>query len=194
MNTKETLKQIKIVLGMEKAEEVSVVIEQTFEDAKLMDGTEVTYDKLEVGGMVKVKTDVETEVTAPAGEYELEDGTKVTVDETGTITEVKVPEVVVEEPMAEPIIEEPVIEEPKVDVEERLKKCEEKLAMLEEALNLMVGKYSKMKSDFSAQSEKLVELSNAPAAEPVHLSKETSHKELTIAEKRIEAITRLQKK
>lgn len=51
--------------------------------AKLKDGTEVSISELAVGGTVMVG-----DAPAPAGEHELEDGTKVVVGEGGVITEV----------------------------------------------------------------------------------------------------------
>ena len=48
------------------------------------DGTEVTYDKLEVGGMVQVAG-----APAPAGELTLSDGTCLTIGEGGMITAVE---------------------------------------------------------------------------------------------------------
>lgn len=50
-------------------------------DYKLKDGTAVSIDRLEVGGVALVNG-----VPAAAGEHELEDGTKITVGEGGVIT------------------------------------------------------------------------------------------------------------
>lgn len=54
---------------------------------KLADGTEITYDKLEVGGIV-------TAAGAPlaAGTYTMEDGTTITVGDAGVLSEVKAKE------------------------------------------------------------------------------------------------------
>lgn len=62
-------------------------------DYKLQDGTAVTIDKLEAGGVVMIAGAV-----APDGDYELEDGTKVTVA-AGVISVVTAP--VAAEPMSE---------------------------------------------------------------------------------------------
>lgn len=53
-------------------------------EATLKDGTVVTVDKLEVGGVVKIG-----DAPAPAGVHELSDGTKITVGEGGVIESVE---------------------------------------------------------------------------------------------------------
>lgn len=61
-------------------------------EATLKDGTVVTVDKLEVGGVVKIG-----DAPAPAGVHELSDGTKITVGEGGVIESVEKEEAPVEE-------------------------------------------------------------------------------------------------
>ena len=60
---------------------------EKFVDAKLMDGTIIRYESLEVGMPLMVIDEAGNELPAPDGEHELEDGTKVTV-EGGIITEI----------------------------------------------------------------------------------------------------------
>lgn len=56
----------------------------------LQDGTtKVTIDKLEAGGIVKIKDMTGAESVAPAGEHTLQDGTVLVVAEGGVISEVK---------------------------------------------------------------------------------------------------------
>ena len=71
-------------------------------EAKLVDGTIVKYDtpELVIGSMITVVTP-DGEFPAPAGKHTLENGTVVTVDETGKVIEIatkeeETPEVVVE--------------------------------------------------------------------------------------------------
>jgi len=64
---------------------------------KLIDGTIVSIDTLEVGALVSVKLEDGTEVPLEDGKYELEDGTKFTLVH-GTIDSLELPEVV-EEPV-----------------------------------------------------------------------------------------------
>jgi len=73
-------------------------------EAKLMDGTVVKYDtpELVIGSMITVVTP-DGEFPAPVGEHTLENGTVVTVDETGKVIEIEVKEEtseVVVEPVA----------------------------------------------------------------------------------------------
>lgn len=56
---------------------------QATTDYTLKDGTAVTIDKVEVGGVVLIAG-----IPAPAGDHELSDGTKITVGEGGLITAV----------------------------------------------------------------------------------------------------------
>lgn len=58
-----------------------------FSEYTLADGTVVQIDKLEQGGKVMIG-----ESPAPAGDHMLLDGSKITVDETGTIVAVAMPE------------------------------------------------------------------------------------------------------
>ena len=72
-------KKIKVLLGMVKEE---------FEKAVLADGSEVSFDALEINREVY---DAEGNPLAE-GEYTLEDGTKITVDVNGVIKEIEKPD------------------------------------------------------------------------------------------------------
>lgn len=66
----------------------------------LSDGTtKVTIDKLEAGGIVKIKDMAGMEVIAPAGEHTLQDGTVLVVAEGGMISEVRAVAPVLPAPM-----------------------------------------------------------------------------------------------
>ena len=79
----EKLNQIKIALGME----VKMV------EATLKDGvTKVMTEALESGSKIYVVSESGEKAPAPEGIHELEDGTKVTVDAEGAISEVVAPE------------------------------------------------------------------------------------------------------
>ena len=104
MNLNEAIEKLSGLVSKFNAEPTT---EQTFIDAKLMDGTIVRYEKLEVGMPLLVIDEAGNELPAPDGEHELEDGTKVTV-EAGIITEVaskeeeapEAEEAPIEQPMA----------------------------------------------------------------------------------------------
>jgi hypothetical protein len=77
------LNSIKIALGMD----VKMV------DAILKDGvTKVSAETLEPGSKAYVVAEDGTKAPAPEGTHEFEDGTKITVDAEGTISNVELPE------------------------------------------------------------------------------------------------------
>ena len=104
MNLNEAIEKLSGLVSKFNAEPTT---EQTFIDAKLIDGTIIRYESLEVGMPLLVIDEAGNELPAPDGEHELEDGTKVTV-EAGIITEVaskeeeapEAEEAPIEQPMA----------------------------------------------------------------------------------------------
>ena len=79
MKKEQVIKKIKVLLGMVKSE---------FETAKLADGSEISFDSLEINREV-----YDSEGNALAeGEYVLEDGTKIEVDANGVIKEIERPD------------------------------------------------------------------------------------------------------
>jgi hypothetical protein len=70
--------------------------EEKFEDAKLVDGTIVRYEVLEIGAALSVVGEDGEIVPAPDGEHELESGDIVRT-EGGVIVEIMTPEPVAEE-------------------------------------------------------------------------------------------------
>jgi len=68
--------------------------------AKLKDGTVIEYDKLAEGGVVLVVAADGNKLPAPIGDWELEDGTIITISEGGIITSVKAPSTTEEAPTA----------------------------------------------------------------------------------------------
>jgi hypothetical protein len=96
MDYKQTLKDIKVLLGMEKAEETTETVTVVEEDlpltvelkeTKLKDGTLVKIDSLEVEGLIYAIAEDGTEIALPTGSYELEDGTMIDVTD-GVIKEI----------------------------------------------------------------------------------------------------------
>jgi hypothetical protein len=106
MNAKEILQKLKLALMDEPAPSGEVKTEMI--SATLMDGTEVTVDKLEVGGMVMIGLE-----PAPAGEHILADGTKIVLVDNGIIESIT---------PAEPVIE---VEDPSIEIESRFAKIEQ---------------------------------------------------------------------
>lgn len=110
MNAKEILQKLKLALMDEPAPSGEVKTEMI--SATLMDGTEVTVDKLEVGGMVMIGLD-----PAPAGEHILADGTKIVLVDNGIIESITPAEAPLETPIEAGY--------PKKEMEERFAKIEQ---------------------------------------------------------------------
>lgn len=143
----------KIVFGEEVAE--TPVVEHTFMDATLEDGTLVNIEPaLEVGAAVVVIDAEGNPAAAPDAEHTLADGSKfVTVD--GMITEIM--------PMEEVVVEEeevPMAEEPTETQEQKVKKVVESIVkeshfasedmvntMAEELKTLFAEELSKAKNE-----------------------------------------------
>lgn len=86
MNLNEAIEKLSGLVSKFNAD-TTTETKETFIDAKLIDGTIIRYESLEVGMPLMVIDETGNELPAPDGEHELEDGTKVTV-ESGIITEV----------------------------------------------------------------------------------------------------------
>jgi hypothetical protein len=152
MNMQETLKAIKALfqdqpLPTDPAPApVEPVAPVEMKEYTLADGTAVMIDKLEIGGMVKVG-----ELPAPEGEHKLADGSSITVDAAGIITEIEA---------AEPV--EPPAPEP----------APAPVAMRDERVDALIAENKQIKQGF-AQLVALVEaLAAEPAAEPLEPSRD----------------------
>lgn len=84
MNTKEIIEKLRqTFMELTSPAEQSVISQPQKFSYKLMDGTEVEITELAVGGIVTIAGQ-----PAPAGEHQLEDGTKIMVGENGAIMEI----------------------------------------------------------------------------------------------------------
>ena len=128
----------------------------------LMDGTKVEISALEIGGLVTIEGQ-----PAPAGGHELMDGTEITLDENGKITEIEVK--VVE---ASPEVD---VEAGKDYEDKKMKKMAEefeaKIAELIDAKNVSDAKVldleNKIKQGFAQVAELIEALSNTPSEDPI---------------------------
>lgn len=135
-------------------------------EAKLMDGTIVKYDtpELVIGSMITVVTP-DGEFPAPAGEHTLENGTVVTVDETGKVIEIatkeeEAPEVVVE--ASAPVALAVTPEEKQAIIDEVVAMFEPRIKALEDAILVSQASSSELKNKFT-EFGKLLDL---PTNEP----------------------------
>lgn len=106
-------------------------------EATLKDGTVVTVDKLEVGGVVKIG-----DAPAPAGVHELADGTKITVGEGGVIESV--------EPAMAPVEE---MQKP-TDYSEQFAAIDQKFTDLSNSYEAKFSEQAKQLSEFTEKFNK----------------------------------------
>ena len=196
MNANETLNRVMVALGI-KAE--APAVEVNLAQLKTMDG-QATFDaeSFEVGSAIFVVTE-DGKIPAPMGEYAMEDGTIVKVDDKGYIVEISTKE---EEVMEEPIIEEVMQDEPMKEqiVEEMAKpkkltetttKVSEfsaELSEIREELNALKMKLSSVTEERDElvsrlASEESPRSFHSPEATPVNSIK------FKIGEKRAESVT-----
>lgn len=173
MKAETILDRIMVKLGI--AEEVAVELAQI----KTEDGTAIfEADAFEVGQAVFIVTE-DGKIAAPAGEFVLEDGNQIEVDENGTIIEIAKKEE--EKPEAE-IVEEEVVAEDvpmKDEIKEEMAKPKKmvktktemeesyfskQIKDLEAKFEARLSALEAEKVALSAQNEELMErLSNEPA-------------------------------
>jgi hypothetical protein len=169
----EKLNQIRIALGMEVK-----MAEATLEDGV----TKVEAEAFEPGKKIFVVSETGEKGPAPAGTHTTEDGTKVTVDDNGTITAVELPETEEfekeeEEENGSFEKEEELLEKLKMKFEEELpaiieeiieEKIEEKLNSYkmesEEIIEQIVQDLLEIKEEMSSYKKKMEKLSKSPAS------------------------------
>ena len=137
-----------------------------FVEYTLDNGTTVSIDKYEVGGVVTLADGT----LAPMGEYILADGTTFKVDEAGVILEISLPK---EETIQEVSMQ---IDEAMVtEMKDKIAKLEEELAMIKEQLSGEVAKqeevalsmYSKFESAIKDLASAIEGLANTATADPI---------------------------
>jgi hypothetical protein len=164
MKSNEMLNQVKILLGME------VKLEQM----KLENGTVLEAEKFEAGNEIFIVTEDER-IALPIGEYEMENGMVVVIEEEGLIKEVKSSE-------SEEAPEVEVEVEAKEDEKEEMgyatkEELAEVKSMIEEIKAMLEPKkeeeLSEVKEELSSElpKEVLAELSQ-PAVEPINTNAE----------------------
>ena len=147
MNSKETLNKVKTLLGLEVQ----------LEERKLENGTRFEADSFEAGKEIFIITDEDERIAVPKGEYLLDDGFTVIVEEDGIISEVKeAVEEVVEEVVEAPVVEEVEAAE-EADVQD-WEGMEKRIKNLEDAIADLKSRFSE-KDEYSSED---VELSAQP--------------------------------
>tara|TARA_R110000822_G_scaffold105383_3_gene232991 strand:- start:507 stop:1088 length:582 start_codon:yes stop_codon:yes gene_type:complete len=138
MNSKETLLKVKTLLGLEVQ----------LEERKLENGTRFEADSFEAGKEVFIITDEDQRIAVPVGEYLLDDGMMLIVEEEGIIAGMtESEEEVVSETVEAPVVEE--VEAAEVADIEDWRGLELRVKNLEDAI-----------SDLKADKENKVEASD----------------------------------
>jgi len=148
MKANEVLTNIKEMLGMESEEKVQLA------QAKLANGTIVEAEAMDAGNEIFIVTEDE-KVPMPVGEYELEDGTMLTVAEEGVIASIGA---AAEEPEAEEVeaAEEEEKEEMNYATKEELAEVKE---MIEEIKQMIEPKEEMSEVEEEVKEEPKEELS-----------------------------------
>jgi len=173
MNAETTLDRVMVALGIKAKDAPAVEIK--LEQLKTLDG-QATFDAevFEVGMPIFVVTP-DGNIAAPQGEYAMEDGTIVSVDEKGLIAEIataeeEIPEAEVEmqnEPMKE-ATGKPTAENPPVDMTAKPKKLTESVIKTTE----YSAEISDLKNEFESMKLKLSSLAEENAELKSRLSTE----------------------
>tara|TARA_Y100001937_G_scaffold84071_1_gene113748 strand:- start:396 stop:959 length:564 start_codon:yes stop_codon:yes gene_type:complete len=154
MKSTEILNKIKTFLGEEVQEEAQTEKALELAQLKLENGTVLEAEAFESGNEIFILTDDE-KVAVPKGEYQMEDGRTLVVEQEGVIEEIKAQE--------EPEEEEKEEEE----VEARYVSKEEFETAVEE-IKGMIEELKDKKEEMAEVEEKVKEeLSETPATEPI---------------------------
>jgi hypothetical protein len=173
MKATEILSKIKTYLGEDTADiveniEQSQVVELA--QAKLDNGTVLEAEAFEAGNEIFILTDDE-KVAVPVGEYTMEDGQILVVEEEGIIGEIKSAEQEEEVEASEEVSEETELEE--VEAEYATKEELAEVKSLVEEIKQMIEKKEEM-SEVEEQVKE--ELSETPATEAITHNPEPKQK------------------
>ena len=202
MNAESILDRIMVKLGITN-EPVAIELEQK----KTEDGQAIfEADAFEIGQALFIVTE-DGKIPAPMGEFALEDGSIVSVDENGTIVEIstKGEEEADQEPMTEEVVAEDVpmkeqivekMEKPKKTVKTKTEMEEsyfsKQLSEMEAKFEARLSALEAEKVALSAQNEELMErLANEPAPHTSFNPEATNDSKLNfkLGAKRAETIT-----
>ena len=203
--------RIKVALGInEEATEVNLAFQ-----AKLVDGTIITSeaDEMAVGVMVSILSEDGETTPMPEGTYELEDGTKFTVDAEGMVAEIAEVEEEVEaedkddedykeekEKMSIEDKEAALFAEVGTVVKELLEEVRNDIARLSSELDELRGEnlakdenLAELQEENTNLAAQVKELNEAPATESVNLSKFAENKKVELSADDYNTLTPKQK-
>lgn len=176
--------QIKIALGM-----AVKMAESVLEDGV----TKVEAESFEAGSKLFVVSESGEKAPAPEGIHTLEDGTVVTVDAEGTISEVKKPEPKVEveiEAAAEevPAGEEPAGEPTKSESEIVKDEMKKMIMQCMEAIEEVAKEVAVVKEEMASYKSKMEKMSKTPGASKLPTFNDEPVAPMSIVESRLEGL------
>ena len=170
MTVKEGIEQIKVLLSGQtevQAEEVAQepATELSFETYDLMDGTKIDLSALEIGGDAMLVDESGNSVAAPSGEYELADGTMVSVMD-GKI-----------EGIESPVAEMPQVEEEMTEESNQFEEMDATINYLKAENEALKAKLDEMDGKFNQAFEKVFvlveELAKMPSVDAIQAPKQS---------------------
>jgi len=175
MTVKQGIEQIKVLLSGQaelQTEEVAQepATELSFETYDLMDGTKIDLSALEMGGDAMLVDESGNSVTAPNGEYELADGTMVTVVE-GKIEGIESPEAEM------PEVEDEMTKEKEEEMSTQFDEMDATINYLKAENEALKAKLDEMDGKFNQAFEKVFvlveELAKMPSADAIQAPKQS---------------------
>ena len=175
MTVKEGIEQIKVLLSGQtevQAEEVAQepATELTFETYDLMDGSKMDLSSLEIGADAMLVDESGNAVAAPNGEYELADGTMVSVVE-GKVEGI-------ESPIAEmPEVEDELTKDKEEEMSNQFDEMDATINYLKAENEALKAKLNEMDGKFNQAFEKVFvlveELAKMPSADAIQAPKQS---------------------
>ena len=180
----EKINQIKIALGIE-----TKMAESVLEDGV----TRVEAESFEAGSKLFVVSESGEKAPAPEGIHTLTDGTKVTVDAEGTISEVIKPEPTEEvevEAAAEevPAGEEPAGQPTKSESEIVKEEMKKMIMQCMEAIEEVAKEVAVVKEEMSSYKSKMEKMSKTPGAPKLSTFNDDPETPMSMVESRLEGL------
>jgi hypothetical protein len=183
MTVENAISKLRVMLGADT--ETVTVVENSFAEATLVDGTEVyTEGELQDGAILFVRAGegASEDPFAPAGKHETTDGKLITVGENGEISSIE--DMGAEVEASEEKKEEVKMEEEEIEIEEKKEfDVEGMLEGIATMLEPYTDEIKELKKELSLLQERFNVVADEPATKPVrnNFSKAKQEAESTLA-------------
>ena len=183
MTVENAISKLRVMLGADT--ETVTVVEKSFAEAELVDGTEVyTEGELQEGSILFVRAGegASEDPFAPAGKHETTDGKLITVGENGEISNIE--DMGAEVEASEEDKEEVKMEEEEIEIEEKKEfDVEGMLEGIATMLEPYTDEIKELKKELSLLQERFNVVADEPATKPVrnNFSKTKQEAESTLA-------------